>query len=82
MEWQGLMRAHGGVGITLVLVLTFHLILAASRPHPGTSRRPFWELLHTNTGRCLLLLGFTNLMIGPKVGEVPPRVAPLSLPAC
>ncbi|KAL6763014.1 hypothetical protein V8C86DRAFT_2505496 [Haematococcus lacustris] len=67
MEWQGLMRAHGGVGITLVLVLTFHLILAASRPHPGTSRRPFWELLHTNTGRCLLLLGFTNLMIGPKV---------------
>lgn len=66
-NWRGLMRAHGGIGVTIVVFLVVQLVTSCLRPNPDHPARPVWNFGHHWTGRCAFILAFVQLMIGPKV---------------
>jgi len=79
-DWRGLMRAHGGIGITLIVLLLLHLLGTALRPQPSAPRRPMWNILHHWNGRIMFIFAFVQLMTGPKLfGERAPFYVPTFL---
>ena len=62
-------QAHGPIGIVIAALAYSQLVFAFIRPKPDAPIRRWWNLQHWVTGRTLILLAVTNILIGVQVGE-------------
>lgn len=56
--------AHGGIGLSLILLVFLQGAMGMLRPSPGKHGRQRWVLIHRYVGLLVLLLGFTNITLG------------------
>ena len=63
----GSSQAHGPIGIVIASLAYSQLVLAFFRPKPDAPIRRWWNLQHWITGRTLVLLAATNILIGVQV---------------
>ena len=58
--------AHVRWAIAALVLSGTHVLLAAVRPAPGTTRRPLWVVAHRVGGAVILLLSGVALLTGPS----------------
>mmetsp|Transcript_7073 Transcript_7073/g.14214 ORF Transcript_7073/g.14214 Transcript_7073/m.14214 type:complete len:665 (-) Transcript_7073:87-2081(-) len=58
--------SHGQLGLSILLLVVLHCILAMLRPEHEAPHRKTWELVHHSIGRIVIILALVNVILGIK----------------